>query len=622
MQSNIVLDKYVRYAIVVTGIYRYDVGEPGEFADAQYREDDNNLWTIRWNSVEFNGIGLPANIFDLENHTYTFYVTGQGSPMTFRMYDEPNTYGDNQGELIATIYAYQDGIDYDPYANYVLSYQVGGVENTHTNPATVLGPPSCGTFDLSLGGGWIIVDMGENEDIIDGDGNDLIVYESDPTCSGGEAEAYEVFVGPTPDGPWVGIGSGSGVTGFDIGSSGLSSVRYVKTVDRSPISNPETPGADIDAFEAIHQVDPPQAFSLSLPFSYDYLAHYDDLITSFFDHSFPQAGNLSQQPPDYAISIYTGDVARRDYGICDTDLPAYNLEGGRDCIWYDGHDAYDYGLAPGTHVFAAAPGTISSSQHLYSGDRDLGYQVVITHSDGYSTTYLHIQPADGIDVGVTVDRGDPIGTVERFYYPSHLHFSAKLNGEYTDPYGWYGTTEDPLIDQGGESSRWLWDFSGPLSTTVNLDTGGAILSGSGDAYITVPANVYNTPLVWLYLPLPAASRDELTGLLSAGHSFSLLANDLEGNPVSTLTTPVKIIIFYDQSDIANIIQDTLKLYRWDSAGGSWVPLESAINQIDQNSIDISFVSISGEESGETLHLGTFALLGTPKQMVFLPMIKK
>jgi len=103
VQSNINLESNVTYSIVITGTYRYDVGEPGEFADAQYREDDNNQWTIRWNSVEFNGIRLTADRFDLTNHTYTFYVTGQGQHIAFRIYDEPGTYGDNEGSLTATI---------------------------------------------------------------------------------------------------------------------------------------------------------------------------------------------------------------------------------------------------------------------------------------------------------------------------------------------------------------------------------------------------------------------------------------------------------------------------------------------------------------------------------------
>jgi hypothetical protein len=71
VESDLTLASHVRYSIIVTGTYRYDVGESGEFADAQYREDDNDQWTIRWNSVEFDGIRLAAGFFDLEHHMYT-----------------------------------------------------------------------------------------------------------------------------------------------------------------------------------------------------------------------------------------------------------------------------------------------------------------------------------------------------------------------------------------------------------------------------------------------------------------------------------------------------------------------------------------------------------------------
>jgi hypothetical protein len=105
-ESNLVLENNVRYVIVITGIYRYDVGEPGEFADAQYQEDDNDQWTIRNNLVEFDGIRLTANTFDLEHHTYHFFVTGQGHQIALRIYDVPGSYSDNDGILTATIYPY------------------------------------------------------------------------------------------------------------------------------------------------------------------------------------------------------------------------------------------------------------------------------------------------------------------------------------------------------------------------------------------------------------------------------------------------------------------------------------------------------------------------------------
>lgn len=94
----------ILYKVVISGLYRYDVGEPGEFADAQYREDDNDKYSIRYNSVGFNGIRLDADIFDLPNHTHTFSLLGSGGNLSLRIYDEPNSYSDNEGFLDAEIY--------------------------------------------------------------------------------------------------------------------------------------------------------------------------------------------------------------------------------------------------------------------------------------------------------------------------------------------------------------------------------------------------------------------------------------------------------------------------------------------------------------------------------------
>jgi hypothetical protein len=146
----------------------------------------------------------------------------------------------------------------DPYADSLVDYQVYGASNTHTDPSPVLGVPCKGAQqDLSLGGGWVIVDMGAGEEIIDLQGADLRVHESEdsPYCNGGVASPYEVFVSGSPDGPWTSIGSGSGVSEFDLAPSGLKSCRYVRVEDRSsgqPDDSSPTPGADIAGFEALH----------------------------------------------------------------------------------------------------------------------------------------------------------------------------------------------------------------------------------------------------------------------------------------------------------------------------------------------------------------------------------
>ena len=103
------------------------------------------------------------------------------------------------------------------YANSVVSY-----ENVYEDKSvfSVLGktsfPSKIGFSDLSLGGGWIIVDMGEGEEIVDRDGYDLRVYESDKHYDPNWIpELYTVYIS-NDQFKWHKVGSGRGVRSFDI----------------------------------------------------------------------------------------------------------------------------------------------------------------------------------------------------------------------------------------------------------------------------------------------------------------------------------------------------------------------------------------------------------------------
>jgi hypothetical protein len=103
--------------------------------------------------------------------------------------------------------------------------------------------------------GIITLDMGKNEDIIDGSGNDLWIQEIPRT------EPFDVYVskdlknwflvaddietGLDPPKSWVEV---------DISPSGLTSARYVKIVDESTLYAwaLKVPGSDIDAVKALH----------------------------------------------------------------------------------------------------------------------------------------------------------------------------------------------------------------------------------------------------------------------------------------------------------------------------------------------------------------------------------
>jgi len=127
VQSSLILQTGIVYTVEITGVYRYDVGESGEFADAQYREDDNDHWTIRYNSVEFDGQRLSATESDLPGHTYRFLITGHGQALRLQIYDDPWAYYDNAGFLTAKLQAH----------GYTISGRVGNEQGEPLENVTV-----------------------------------------------------------------------------------------------------------------------------------------------------------------------------------------------------------------------------------------------------------------------------------------------------------------------------------------------------------------------------------------------------------------------------------------------------------------------------------------------------
>jgi len=148
---------------------------------------------------------------------------------------------------------------YDIYVDAVTENNSLGENNINKNPINIIGPAKCNIQlnDISLGGGHIIVDMGLGEAIINGSGFDFKVYESDGSCVDGQASNYEVFVSENPNGPWISVGRARGVSSFDIASTGIAKVRFIRINDLSTVdNNAETPGADIDAIETFY-TEPP-----------------------------------------------------------------------------------------------------------------------------------------------------------------------------------------------------------------------------------------------------------------------------------------------------------------------------------------------------------------------------
>lgn len=109
VESSIVLEKGREYRIVVSGVFQFRRDWDWGFADAQFQMGKGNAYTHAFNSIEFNGERASAAVSDVENHTYTYYRTGDGEKIKFSIFDclttgERGGYDDNTGALRVEIY--------------------------------------------------------------------------------------------------------------------------------------------------------------------------------------------------------------------------------------------------------------------------------------------------------------------------------------------------------------------------------------------------------------------------------------------------------------------------------------------------------------------------------------
>jgi uncharacterized repeat protein (TIGR01451 family) len=109
INSSVVLESDSEYMIVVSGTYQFKTGVDWGYADAQFRMGAGRNYNQPFNSIEFDGERLSADVSDIANHTYTFYRKGNGSKVRFSIYDTSTTgergdYDNNAGYLKVEIY--------------------------------------------------------------------------------------------------------------------------------------------------------------------------------------------------------------------------------------------------------------------------------------------------------------------------------------------------------------------------------------------------------------------------------------------------------------------------------------------------------------------------------------
>jgi hypothetical protein len=148
-----------------------------------------------------------------------------------------------------------------PYAEAVVDSYIltGNIGNSQTNVLEALGAPDEQEVSLGGPGGWIMLDMGADDPIVNGPGADLQVREIG-AAFGGQDESYEVYISETTNlVDFVLVGIGRAISLLDIQDSGLSAARYVRIVDLATETlNTTVPGSDIDSITALQSEGLPQ----------------------------------------------------------------------------------------------------------------------------------------------------------------------------------------------------------------------------------------------------------------------------------------------------------------------------------------------------------------------------
>ena len=98
------------------------------------------------------------------------------------------------------------------------------------------------------------------------------------------------------------------------------------------------------------------------------------------------------------------------------------------------HTGIDIPAPKGTPILAAKSGVVSIS----TKNRSYGNYVVVSHSDGTSTLYAHMNSRN-VKEGQTVKQGDVLGYVGTTGSSTgnHLHFEIRVNGTRVDPVNYF-----------------------------------------------------------------------------------------------------------------------------------------------------------------------------------------
>jgi murein DD-endopeptidase MepM/ murein hydrolase activator NlpD len=186
-------------------------------------------------------------------------------------------------------------------------------------------------------------------------------------------------------------------------------------------------------------------------------------VTSLFDHCNPNYVR------DGLVCRFDGAAAGIGSGTDPRDNGGHPVTtGGKDYLYYDGHDGFDYSLF-NQPVVAAADGVVTYADWQRPGCWACGYgqQVLIDHGNGFITRYGHLSRI-GVGAGQRVRRGQVLGISGTTGSSSgeHLHFGVYRSAGMipVDPYGWSGSGRDPWDHDAGD----LWLGGAPRYPQISI----------------------------------------------------------------------------------------------------------------------------------------------------------
>jgi len=259
-----------------------------------YYVDPERLIVDSQNGEKIKFIGRNGQVFLVVNGPYGEYVfTGSEGYVRARVQN-------NLGQYAWTQPVFLPGFDMDPNADYVVGSQ--GVSTG--SPDKPLGPPYKGKVPSDWEkhsvridtGGYLVLDMGEEENITDREGPDLYIEEVDQEDGIGSDDPYHVYLS-TDTLTWVYIGEGQGDSYFDLDGV-MPRARYLQiTVEEA--------NAEVDAVEA----------NFTDPYA-DWVLDYSGMISGYPRYVLgpPTPGPIGDPWENYGVRIEQGGFLILDLG--------------------------------------------------------------------------------------------------------------------------------------------------------------------------------------------------------------------------------------------------------------------------------------------------------------------